>query len=60
MTRTMLRKPTNRVCERCGRREQWDLDRETWRIVREDGEKLVGNPHCLHEWDINGSFRPFE
>ncbi|MBX0323111.1 hypothetical protein EGH21_08735 [Halomicroarcula sp. F13] len=50
--------PSERECERCGRRDVWDEDANTWRIVVEDGEKRSGNPHCLHEWDINGSFNP--
>ncbi|ELY52270.1 MULTISPECIES: HEWD family protein [Natronorubrum] len=53
-----VRTPTARVCERCGRAEQWDSDLEAWQLAREDGEKQVGNPHCLHEWDINGTFNP--
>ena len=52
--------PTERVCERCGRHDVWDEDRDTWIIVTEKGEKSVGNPHCLHEWDINGDYNPFE
>jgi len=52
--------PTERTCERCGRRDKWDDDGRTWLIVTEDGEKRVGNPHCLHEWDINGTYNPFE
>lgn len=53
-----VRSPTDRVCERCGRNERWDDDLEAWQIARSDGEKQVGNPHCLHEWDINGTFNP--
>ncbi|RQG99972.1 HEWD family protein [Natrarchaeobius oligotrophus] len=53
-----LRTPTARVCERCNRAEYWDEDLEAWQIDREDGEKRVGSPHCLHEWDINGAFNP--
>jgi hypothetical protein len=51
--------PTERVCERCGRRDVWDADRETW-VAAEDGEGQLGNPHCVHEWDINGTYNPFE
>ncbi|WP_135822481.1 HEWD family protein [Halostella litorea] len=57
---TALRTPSRRKCERCGRSERWDEDAETWRIRVEDGERLVGNPHCIHEWDITGSFTPIE
>ncbi|SEH11321.1 hypothetical protein SAMN04487967_0296 [Natronorubrum sediminis] len=53
-----VRTPTARVCERCERAEHWDTSLEAWQLVHEDGEKQVGNPHCLHEWDINGTFNP--
>lgn len=52
--------PNERVCERCGREDVWDGDAESWVIVTEDGEKHDGNPHCLHEWDINGTYNPIE
>ncbi len=55
-----LRRPTRRACERCGRVERWDDDAATWRVASEDGEKQVGSPFCIHEWDINGRFAPFE
>jgi len=51
-----LRHPTERVCERCGRAEHWDADTETWQVAADS----VGNIYCIHEWDINGSFVPFE
>jgi hypothetical protein len=54
-----LTPPTERVCERCDRVDRWDEDVRTWRIAEVDGEKAVGNPHCLHEWDINGTYNPF-
>lgn len=50
--------PTERTCERCGRQDVWDDDKETWVICTVDGEKRPGNPHCLHEWDINGAYSP--
>ncbi|WP_435358335.1 HEWD family protein [Haloarchaeobius sp. DFWS5] len=53
---TTLRKPTARECERCGRNEHWDDDVEAWRIT--DGD--VGNPHCIHEWNIDGTFSPID
>ncbi len=53
-----VRTPTARRCERCNRVEYWDDDLEAWQIDSEDGEKCVGSPHCLHEWDINGTFDP--
>jgi hypothetical protein len=59
MTPGQLRRPTDRTCERCGRRETWDRDEESWRIVVDDGERIAGNVYCVHEWDINGQFVPF-
>lgn len=50
-----LRRPTVRRCDRCGRTERWDDDHESW-LVADD----PGSVYCLHEWDINGSFVPFE
>ncbi|USZ72321.1 HEWD family protein [Natronosalvus halobius] len=52
-----MQKPTTRVCERCGRTERWDDAQSAWQHAP-DGER--GNPHCIHEWDINGSFTPYE
>jgi hypothetical protein len=52
--------PTERVCERCGRRDVWNGDVETWVVAEEDGQNPVGTPHCLHEWDINGNYVPLE
>ena len=53
-----VRRPTARECERCDRHEHWDEELGAWQIATEDGEKQVGNPHCIHEWDINGTFNP--
>ena len=50
---TTIVPPTERICERCGREDVWDPERENWVI---DGE--AGHPHCLHEWDINGTYNP--
>ena len=55
-----IRKPTDRVCERCGRHERWDADADAWCVATEDGEQATGSVYCLHEWDINGAFLPFE
>ncbi len=55
-----LRRPTKRTCERCGRGEKWDHRQEAWQIATEDEEKLTGDPHCIHEWDINGVFDPID
>jgi len=52
--------PRERECERCGRRDLWDDEHSTWRIAVVDDEKRAGNPHCLHEWDINGTFNPID
>jgi hypothetical protein len=51
-----LRHPTERVCERCGRTEQWNADTDSWQVAAD----AVGSVYCIHEWDINGSFVPFE
>jgi hypothetical protein len=50
--------PTERVCERCGRRDVWDEEVENWVVAEEDGERQVGTTGCVHEWDINGSYNP--
>ncbi len=52
-----LRKPTSRVCERCRRLESWDENQDCWQLAAAED---VGDPHCIHEWDINGTFYPFE
>ena len=51
-----IRTPTERACEVCGRREEWESSGESWTIV----DDAVGDPHCIHEWDINGTFAPYE
>ena len=48
--------PDERECERCGRVEAWDDDRGVWAASGD----ATGNAHCLHEWDINGSYSPVE
>ncbi|MFB6080610.1 MAG: HEWD family protein [Haloferacaceae archaeon] len=55
-----FRTPSERTCERCGRKEEWDADAERWGVERQGDEPVVGNVFCLHEWDINGSFLPIE
>jgi hypothetical protein len=50
--------PTRRRCERCGRTDAWDDATDNWTIVEEDGERLAGDKHCIHEWDINGQYNP--
>lgn len=50
-----LSPPTERTCELCGRVERWDEDVEGWRIDEEPGEI-----YCIHDWDINGTYAPFE
>lgn len=55
-----IRTPTERRCERCGREESWDETIESWVIFGSNGESAVGEVHCLHEWDITGSFSPYE
>ncbi|MFB6129194.1 MAG: HEWD family protein [Salinigranum sp.] len=55
-----LRKPKKRVCELCGREEVWDDEADSWQVKVVDGDPRVGSPFCIHEWDINGTFVPFE
>ncbi|WP_144902927.1 HEWD family protein [Halobellus captivus] len=57
-----LRFPTERTCERCGRTEVWADDVGSWRLATDDADsaRAVGSPYCIHEWDINGTFVPFE
>ncbi|MFB6243582.1 MAG: HEWD family protein [Halobaculum sp.] len=50
-----VRHPSERSCERCGRRERWDSHEQRWRV-----EDEVGVAYCIHEWDINGNFVPFD
>jgi hypothetical protein len=50
--------PTERECERCGRQDHWDEEAGNWVIRVVDGERLVGDRHCVHEWDINGRYSP--
>jgi len=58
---SVLTPPQQRVCEICGRTDVWDGDNHIWRIATDDdGTKLAGSRFCLHEWDINGSFNPFD
>jgi hypothetical protein len=52
--------PSERRCERCGRVAVWDDDTGTWVAVERGGERERGDPHCLHEWDINGDYSPIE
>jgi hypothetical protein len=52
-----IRRPRSRACERCGREERFDDASGSW-VVAEAG--AVGEVYCIHEWDINGSFVPFE
>lgn len=60
LARTELQTPQRRECECCGRHEVWNTRAESWRIATDDGERLAGNLHCIHEWDIDGTFRPYE
>ena len=52
--------PDRRECQRCGRRDEWDEAAGKWVIAVEDGERRVGNKHCVHEWDIDGAYNPVE
>jgi hypothetical protein len=55
-----LRKPDRRTCELCGRSERWDDGEGAWRVRAADGERLTGGVHCIHQWDIDGTFSPIE
>jgi len=57
---TTVQPPEERRCELCGRVERWDGEAESWRIATEDGDRQVGDPHCIHEWDITGSYNPID
>lgn len=50
-----LRAPEERTCERCGRHEVFDDADRIWRV----GD-AVGEPFCVHDWDITGAFSPVE
>ena len=52
--------PEERTCERCGREDVWDETAQKWIVATTDGTSKHGTPHCLHEWDINGAFNPFD
>ncbi len=52
--------PSERECERCGRRDVRDEDTGHWRIVTVDGEQRAGDPFCIHEWDVTGKYNPFD
>ena len=58
MTGVALVPPTRRACLRCGRQDRWDPQLGEWTIVEINGRRAVGQPFCLHEWDITGSHRP--
>lgn len=45
--------PQERECVLCGRQDVWSDEGTNWRIARE------GDAHCIHEWDINGTYTPF-
>lgn len=47
--------PTDRSCERCGRKERWEEPVEAWQIGDDPGDAF-----CIHEWDVNGTYVPFE
>lgn len=44
--------PRERRCEQCDRTEIWADEEGYWRV------ETVGDVHCIHEWDITGSYRP--
>jgi hypothetical protein len=50
--------PDARTCERCGRSEVWSDDRATWVAADATDESTLGSPHCVHIWDITGTYNP--
>ena len=52
---TEIEPPADRRCVRCGRAEVWDDDVGTWTLAPD--ADTPGEPHCLHEWDINGVYK---
>ncbi len=60
MAGTTIRAPSRRECECCGRKERWDAEHQAWVLAKRNGSVPVGEPHCIHEWDINGTFSPYE
>ena len=51
-----IRTPSERTCQDCGREEYWDETVENWRVR----DEKLGNLHCIHSWDITGTFTPIE
>lgn len=51
-----IRTPTERACQDCGREEYWDDAVANWRVANQH----VGNIHCIHAWDITGTFTPID
>lgn len=51
-----IRAPSRRTCQDCGREEHWDADVENWRVSND----ALGDVHCIHAWDITGTFTPVE
>lgn len=50
--------PDARTCERCGREEVWSDERTTWVAADPDDEDALGRPHCVHDWDVTGTYTP--
>jgi hypothetical protein len=57
MDEVRLRRPDRRECEHCGRVEVWEGGPGRWAV---EDAGVTGDVYCLHEWDINGTFTPFE
>lgn len=53
-----IRAPSVRRCERCGRVEQWNSRRTTWECRRPSEKGPAETRHCIHEWNVTGSFCP--
>lgn len=50
--------PEARTCERCGRTEVWSDEQGTWVAADPSDGGTLGTPHCVHDWDISGNYRP--
>lgn len=50
--------PESRTCERCGREEAWSEEQSTWVAADPADEERLGRPHCVHDWDVTGTYNP--
>lgn len=55
---SLITPPDERECLRCGRIEEWDDDNTVWVAATVDGEPQRGARHCVHEWNVTGTYNP--